>query len=77
MATEETIKSIIKSETNNRRDVNAISADTILSDAGIDSLDMSSVFLTIEEQFNITISNKDVEKLQTITDIVQYINAAK
>ena len=76
MTTQEKIKAIITAETNNRIDATAIPPDAALKDEGVDSLDMSSIFFTIEEEFKITIPNRDAEKLQTIGSIVQYIDDA-
>jgi acyl carrier protein len=54
-------------------DISAIKGDTLLSDAGIDSLDMYNVFLVIEEQFAIKIPDADIDKLDTIDNIVRYL----
>jgi acyl carrier protein len=48
--------------------------DTIFKDLGIDSLDTFNVLLEIEEIYNIDVPEEDVEKLNTVNSIVNYIN---
>jgi acyl carrier protein len=74
MATIEEIKEIIKEEVKERVDIDALDADASLDGAGIDSLDMSSVFMNIEDKYGIKIPDADIEKLKTVNDIVSYVN---
>ncbi len=53
---------------------NTIKDDLPLVKQGVDSLDMFTIFLKIEENFNIKIPDKDTDRLKTINDIVDYIN---
>jgi acyl carrier protein len=77
MATIEEIKEIIKAEVNERINVNDIPADDSLEDHGIDSLDRSSIFMTIEDKYGISIPDSDLGKLTTFSNIVTYINQKK
>ncbi len=54
-------------------DVSTIKDDTILSEIGIDSLEMMDVLLKIEEKFNIKIPDEDIDALNTIDSIVSYL----
>jgi acyl carrier protein len=45
-----------------------------LQDIGIDSLDLSGILLEIEEKFKIKIPDQDIERLETIDKIVEYVN---
>lgn len=54
-------------------DISTIKGDTPLRDAGIDSLDMMNVFLAIEEKFAIKIPDEDIGKLDTVDNIVHYV----
>jgi len=54
-------------------DISDIKEDTLLHDAGIDSLDMMNVFLAIEEKFDIKISDDDIKNLDTVNNIVRYM----
>ena len=44
---------------------------------GIDSLDMLSVFLAIQEKYGIDIPDEDIPNLISLKDIVEYINDRK
>lgn len=46
-------------------------------DLDADSLDLFEIVMSLEEEFEIEISNDDVEKLKTIGDAVSYIEANK
>ncbi|MDF2594688.1 MAG: acpP [Clostridia bacterium] len=46
---------------------------TFRDDLGADSLDLFEIVMAIEEEFNISISNEDVELIQTAGDAVNYI----
>lgn len=48
--------------------------DVNLSDQGVDSLDKASLFLNIEETYNIKISADEFMELNTIDKIVKRIN---
>ncbi len=48
---------------------------TIAEDLGADSLDTVDLVMSIEEVFDIEIPDEAVEKIKTIGDIVNYIEA--
>ena len=48
--------------------------DVNLSDQGVDSLDKASLFLNIEETYNIKISADEFMELNTTNKIVKHIN---
>lgn len=73
MATIEEIKEILKAEVS-RVNVDEIPADGLLSDYDIDSLDRSSVFMAIEDKYNISIPDNDIGKLNSINNIIDYVN---
>lgn len=77
MAILDDLKEILKAEVSDRVDVDNLSPDESLSDAGIDSLDMSSVFMNIEDKFGITIPDSDTSKLISLAKIEEYIAAQK
>ena len=45
----------------------------ILDDLGADSLDVVELMLALEESFDIVVPDEDVERLQTIGDVQQYL----
>ncbi len=45
-------------------------------DLGADSLDTVELIMEFEKEFNIQISDEDAEKIQTVADVVNYIQNA-
>jgi acyl carrier protein len=45
----------------------------ILDDLGADSLDVVELVMALEESFGIVVPDEDVERLQTIADVQQYL----
>ena len=43
------------------------------ADLGADSLDTVELIMEFEKEFNIQISEEDAEKIQTVADVVKYI----
>lgn len=48
-----------------------------LGDAGLDSLDIATLLLSVQEQYDIEIDDDDAEQLDTIGKLVDYIAARK
>ncbi len=46
------------------------------ADLGADSLDTVELIMEFEKEFNIQISDEDAEKIQTVADVVKYIESA-
>ena len=67
-----TIKDIIKKEDLNV-DVERMEAEVPLKEYGIDSLDMYSILLKLEVTFEIKIPDEDVDKLDNLKNIMNYI----
>lgn len=47
--------------------------DTLLADAGIDSLDSLSILFAIEEQFKISIPDTDARGIRTFGDMIDVV----
>jgi len=47
---------------------------SFLDDLGADSLDLVELIMAMEEEFGLEISDEDAEKIQTVQDVVNYIN---
>lgn len=45
----------------------------ILDDLGADSLDVVELVMALEESFDIVVPDEDVERLQTLADVQQYL----
>lgn len=48
--------------------------ETLLSDLGIDSLGFIELIADIETEFNLNISNEDVDKLKTVGDVIELVS---
>ena len=72
-ATIENVKEVIK-EADVLADAGDLKCDIPLSEQGVDSLDVVNIYLLLSETFNIKIPDDDLDQLQTINAIVEYIN---
>ncbi len=45
----------------------------LVKDLELESLDLVSLIASFEEKYNITVEDKDIKNLQTVKDIVEYI----
>ncbi|MGD8366681.1 MAG: acyl carrier protein [Desulfobacterales bacterium] len=48
---------------------------SFVDDLGADSLDLVELIMSMEEEFDIDISDEDAEKLVTFKDVIDYIKA--
>lgn len=48
---------------------------SFVDDLGADSLDLVELIMSMEEEFDIDISDEDAEKLVTVKDALDYIHA--
>ena len=48
---------------------------SFMNDLGADSLDIVELIMALEEEYEIEIPDEDVEKITTVSDIVEYIKA--
>lgn len=46
---------------------------SFIEDLNADSLDLVELIMTLEEEFNIKISDEDAEKIQTVQDSIDYL----
>ena len=44
------------------------------NDLGADSLDSVELIMALEEEYGIEIPDEDAEKIQTVGDVIKYIN---
>ncbi|MGE4457020.1 MAG: acyl carrier protein [Arcobacteraceae bacterium] len=72
-ATVENIKEVI-AEADVLASIDGMVNDVPLREQGIDSLDVVNVYLLLEEKFDVKIPDEDLEQVQTIDAIVEYIN---
>ncbi|MFT5870744.1 MAG: acyl carrier protein [Paracoccaceae bacterium] len=76
MSTEAEIRIII-TEVVEGFDGDQLSRDTEFMDSGLDSLDMASVMLEVQEKYDVVIAPGDEDKYDTLTKLVAYIEANK
>ncbi|GAB4228615.1 MAG: acyl carrier protein [Chlamydiales bacterium] len=48
---------------------------SFVEDLNADSLDITEMIMNLEESFGIEISEEDAEKLRTVADVINYIEA--
>jgi len=53
---------------------NISSKSRLTIDLGLESLDIVTLISTMEEEYNITIPDKDIKTIQTVEDIAKYID---
>lgn len=76
MATFDDVKAVVVEQLNvNEGEVKAESK--FVDDLGADSLDVVELVMALEEKFEIEIPDEEAEKIQTIGDVVAYIEKAK
>ena len=46
-------------------------------DLGADSLDLFELTMALEDEYGIEIPSEDLEKIVTVEDVVEYVNAHK
>lgn len=56
------------------KNINSLDHSKTFREQGVDSLDFSGVLFNIEEAFDIEIPDEDIDKLQTVNAIVEYVN---
>lgn len=66
----ETVKSIL----GKRKDVSKLQETDLLTDIGLDSLDLVEVMIEIETTLNIEFSSDEIASLTTLKDVVDLIN---
>lgn len=49
---------------------------SFVDDLGADSLDQVELIMAMEEEFDISISDEDAEKIRTVQDAIDYIKKA-
>ena len=72
----EQIKAIIAEQLS--ADPEKITPDTsIIEELGADSLDVVELVMALEEKFGVEIPDEDAEKINTVGDIVNYVETHK
>lgn len=69
---EDVLSAIQKART--AADVTKLRDEVKLSDQGLDSLDIFNLLLVLSERYHIEIPDADVERLETINSIIEYLD---
>lgn len=48
---------------------------SFIDDLGADSLDLVDLMMALEEEFDIEVTEEDVEDIKTVSDAVEYVKA--
>ena len=48
---------------------------SFVDDLGVDSLDTVELIMAFEEEFDVEIPDEDAQKIKTVKDVIDYINA--
>ena len=54
-----------------------IEADAKFFDSGLDSLDLATVLLEVQEEFDVVMAEGDEDKYDSLSSLVAYVSAAK
>ena len=76
MADQKTIDQRVKEIIVNQLNVNEeqiTPTASFLDDLGADSLDTVELIMAFEEEFNVEVPDEEAEKLQTVGDVIKYI----
>ena len=55
-------------------DMDTLTNDVPLTEQEVDSLDMANIYLLTEEKLDVKILDKDIDRLKSVNDIVEYLN---
>lgn len=55
-------------------DLAKVGDDESLREAGVDSLDMASLYLAVEQHYGLEIPDEDTEELDSISALAAYVN---
>ncbi len=70
----EQIKELAKEIEMLKEKIDNIDPQKDLASQGVDSLDTLSLLLLIQEKYGVQIPDEDIPKLETLNDIVEYVN---
>ena len=68
------VKQLVATQLN--KSVENITAESrLIEDLGADSLDIMEMLMVLEEEFNITIMDEEVEQMKTIAGVVKVVES--
>ena len=76
MATFDKVRDIVVEQLGSEADEVTLES-TFIDDLGADSLDIVELIMAFEEEFNVEIPDEAAEKINTVQDVVNYIDQNK
>ncbi|MBW6463588.1 MAG: acyl carrier protein [Dethiobacteria bacterium] len=73
MSVENKVKGIIADQL--EVGIDKLTLDTTFEDIDADSLDIVELVMALEEEFDLEISDQEIENIKTVGDIVRYIES--
>ncbi len=73
MSTENKVKDIIADQLEVA--VDKLTMETTFEDIDADSLDIVELVMALEEEFDLEISDQEIENINTVGDVVKYIES--
>ncbi len=73
MSIEDKIKQIVADQL--EVDIGKLKKETTFEDIDADSLDIVELVMALEEEFNMEISDQEIENIKTVGDVVKYIES--
>ena len=74
--TEEQVRTIIAKKLSKK--IEEVTLDSrLVVDLGADSLDVVELLMMLEDEYNLTIQDEDAVKLNTIKDIIAFLDSSK
>ena len=73
MSIEDKVKKIIAEKLSVDLD-EVVPEASFVDDLGADSLDLVELIMSMEEEFDVEISDEDAEKMSTVKDALDYVN---
>ncbi len=73
MSVEAKVKAIVSEQL--EVDLNNLTAETTFEEIDADSLDIVELVMALEEEFDLEISDQEIENIKTIGDIISYIES--
>ncbi|MEE8300299.1 MAG: acyl carrier protein [Desulfatiglandales bacterium] len=76
MSVEEKVKKIICEQLGVKEE-DVVPEASFVDDLGADSLDQVELIMAMEEEFDVSISDEEAEKILTVRDVIEYVEKDK
>ncbi len=73
MSIENKVKKIVADQL--EVDISKLTKETTFEDIDADSLDIVELVMALEEEFDLEISDQEIENIKTVGDVVKYIES--